>query len=110
MVINIKENKKFDIRRTAVLLINRLIYKYRTEYDLESIYFREPIDGIKFYKRFPHFSEKDYVSDWYSIRIKGTTLLKVLKCLKERDFNAYVRTSNGSTVLLKFKKNDKEKL
>lgn len=109
MVINVK-NRKFDVRKVTVSLINRLIYHYYKEYDLESIHFKDPIDGIKFYKIFPHFSENDFVSDWYSSRIKGTTLLKVVKCLKERDFNAYARTSNGSTVFLKFKKYDKEKL
>jgi hypothetical protein len=89
---------KLDLRRLIVNRINVLVYTYKRELDIESIYFNTPIDGIKFYKLFPHYTETDFVSDWFSKRISGSTLLKILDCLKNRDFYGYCRTTTNQLV------------
>lgn len=103
IVLN-KAYPKLDLRRLIVNKINILVYSYLRELDIESIWFNQPIDGIKFYKLFPHYTETDFVSDWYSNRISGNTLIKILKCLKNRDFYGYCRTTTNQMVKIRPRK------
>lgn len=104
LILN-KAHPKLDLRKMIVNKINHLIFIYKRDFDIESIYFNYPIDGLKFYKLFPHYTEIDYVADWYSKRINGKTLLKVLDCLNNREFYGYCRTTNNQLVKIKPRKN-----
>lgn len=99
-----KISKKLDLRKLAISKVNELIYRNKNEFDIESIHFYKPIDGLKFYKLFPHYSETDFVYDWHSDRISGYTILKIISCLSEKNFYGYCRTTSEQLVRIKPKK------
>jgi hypothetical protein len=99
--------RQLNLKRFTANKINRIINQYKTQYDIESIYFDYPIDGIIYHKNFPHYSDNRFVHDWDSTAIKGTTLIKVLKCLNRKEFFGYCRTTENKLIKIKPKKNVK---
>jgi hypothetical protein len=92
-------NKKYDkleLKKIVINKINFLLKKYKSQFELESIHFNIPIDGIIYYRTFIHYSDEKFIVDFYSI--KATTLLKILKCIKEKEFYGICRLSNNQTV------------
>lgn len=109
MVVNLKEPhlpiRQLNLKRITSNKINRIINQYKTQYDIESIYFNKPIDGIVFHNNFPHYSDNKFVHDWDSMLIKGTTLIKILKCLNRKEFYGYCRTTDNKLIKIRPKIN-----
>jgi hypothetical protein len=93
---------KLDIKKIISGKISSLIREYRKSYDIESLHFNTPIDGILYVRTFIHYSDEKFVSDWYFM--KGSTLLKVYNSLKEKDFYGLCKLSNDKYVKIKPKK------
>lgn len=91
---NIRDN--INLKRIACTKINLLISSYKNRFDIESIYFNNPIDGINYYKIFPHYSETVFIYDWNIL--KGSTLIKVLKELENMNFYGFCRTRDNKLV------------
>lgn len=104
MTIVLDKSKKLDLKRHIIFKINFYIYNYKNKYDIESIHFNQPIDGITYFKYKP-ISEDKYYSDWYSV--EGATLVKILKCLKDKEFYGYCKTTEGKLVKIIPKKDKK---
>lgn len=106
--LNLKEPhiRQLNLKRVAANKINRILNQYKNHYDIESIYFNEPIDGIKFHNSFPHYDDNRFVHDWDSVSIKGTTLIKILKCLRRKEFYGYCRTTDNKLIKIRPKKDD----
>lgn len=98
---------KLNLKTYVVRKINLYIYNYKNQYDIESIYFNQPIDGIQYFKYSPFnvYTER-YMRDWYEVN--GSTLVKILNCLKSRDFYGYCRTRDGNLVKIIPKKPSKK--
>jgi len=92
--VNRRVSNKLDLKKIAISRINYYIYSYKCTYDLDSIHFNNPIDDITFYRLFPHITETNFHSDWYTV--DGDTLVKVLECLKKKDFFGIRRTEKGN--------------
>ena len=98
-------NRKLDIRKLVISKINQMIFTYLTALEVDAIHFDYPIDGIKFYHIYPHYDEFRFESGWYATSIKASTLLKVLKCLKNKEFHAFVKTTNHKLIKIRPRKN-----
>ena len=103
MTINIKNRKSNQfLKRTAVVRIEYLLFKYKNHYDLESIWFNNPIDDITHYNSYPCYDSGKIIYNWYSLN--GTTLMKILSALRNKEFFGKVKTTNGSIITIKPKK------
>ena len=93
-----------DLKKIIVSIITRYVKSYKKEYEIESINFNSPIDGIIYVKTFIHYSDEKFTGDWFYLKV--TTLLKVLKSLKEKDFYGLCKISNDRYIKIIPKKND----
>ena len=93
-------NEKLDLKKIIIDKISSLIVHYKSKFELTSIHFNQPIDGITHYQVFLHFvNERRQTADWYSL--KGTTLLKILISLQNLDFYGMCKLTNGSFIKVK---------
>lgn len=95
MVIDNKKNK-LDLKRVIIAKINLLIYTYMNQFDVESIHIEYKINDIQYVKVIPHYGSSRYNIDWYST--KGDILLKILNCLKNREFYGMCRLQTGQLI------------
>lgn len=90
----IKKDSRLNIKKIAVSRIFKLIYGYRTKYNLDTIKFKENIDGITHWNIFIYHGDNgEFKSSFFYF--KGETLLKILKVLDNLDF---IGLKNGEIV------------
>lgn len=100
MTINIREKAHNNfLKRTAVARIEYLLFKYKNHYDLDSIWFNDPIDDITHYKSYPCYASGKIIYNWYSL--SGTTLMKLLNALRRREFFGKVKTTDGGIITVR---------
>lgn len=95
-VILNKTYRKLDLKKIVIDKINFLLKQYKLQFELESIHFNNPIDGIIYYRTFIHYSDEKFIGDFYSLNPQ--TLMKILKCIKDKEFYGICRLSNKQTV------------
>ena len=95
MVVNINNPIKLNIKRIIISKINVLIFNYMNKFDVESIHMTFKIDNIEYRKTIPHYGSKMPV-EWN--HTNGIVLLKVLECLRNKDFYGMCKLHNGQMV------------
>jgi hypothetical protein len=107
MTIRLNKSTKLNLKRHIIFKINYYIYIYKNKYDIQSIYFNSPIDGIEYFNSRPYNTNTEkYLIDWE--QAQGSTLVKILNCLKSKDFYGYCKTTEGKLVKIIPKKDKNE--
>ena len=100
--MTIVKTQKLDLNRISVIRIVDLIEFYKSEMGVKAIYFNDPIDGITHYDTFVYYDDDTFKGSWYFIQ--STTLLKVIKSLKNKDFYVKYKTKEGNYIKARPKK------
>ncbi len=104
MTIGLNLSKKLDLRKHLIYKINYLIITYKDKYDIETIHFKQPIDGIKYVGRlYLHYGNDKIQTDMNQLESK--TLMKLYQVLKEKEFYGMCKTTTGDYVKITPKKN-----